>query len=64
MSNHFPILTSLLALPIGGAVLLLFVREDDRGSTIVRNIALVVSVLVFAEALLLWNRFDPRSADF
>ncbi len=62
----FPILTSLVALPIAGAVLLLFVRSgDDRGSErLVRNIALVVSVLVFAETLLLWSRFDATSAEF
>ena len=62
----FPILTSLVALPVAGALLLLFVRSgDDRGSErLVRNIALVVSVLVFAETLLLWSRFDATSAEF
>src|SRR3989442_3644378 len=61
---HFPILTSLIALPIAGALVLLFVKDDERNATLARNIALVVSVLVFAETLLLWSRFDPRSADF
>jgi NADH-quinone oxidoreductase subunit M len=62
---HFPILTSLVALPIAGAILLLFVRGDEEQSaSLVRNIALVVSVLVFAETLLLWSRFNPASADF
>jgi NADH-quinone oxidoreductase subunit M len=62
----FPILTSLVALPVAGALLLLFVRSgDDRGSErLIRNIALVVSVLVFAETLLLWSRFDATSAEF
>jgi NADH-quinone oxidoreductase subunit M len=62
----FPILTSLVALPVAGAVLLLFVRSgDDHGSErLIRNIALVVSVLVFAETLLLWSRFDATSAEF
>jgi NADH-quinone oxidoreductase subunit M len=62
---HFPILTSLIALPVAGALLLLFVRGDEeRSAPLVRNIALVVSVLVFAETLLLWSRFDAASADF
>ena len=60
----FPILTSLIALPIAGALVLLFVRESDDNVPLVRNIALVVSVLVFAETLLLWSRFNPASQDF
>src|SRR5216684_4237479 len=59
---HFPVLTVLVALPALGAALLLFVRDDE--GKLVRNIALVVSALVFAETLLLWSRFDPASADF
>src|SRR5947209_10442349 len=61
---HFPILTSLIALPIAGALLLLFVRDDERSAPLARNIALVVSVLVFAETLLLWSRFDAASGEF
>jgi NADH-quinone oxidoreductase subunit M len=61
---HFPILTSLVALPVAGALLLLFVRDEPEHERLIRNIALVVSTLVFAETLLLWSRFDPTSADF
>src|ERR1700710_2632241 len=60
----FPILTSLVLLPILGAVVLLFTKEDEHDTALVRNIALVVSVLVFAETLLLWSRFNPPSPDF
>src|ERR1700758_903748 len=60
----FPILTTLVALPALGALLLLFVREDEHRPALVQSIALVVSLLVFAETLLLWSRFDPASADF
>jgi len=60
----FPIVTSILVVPIVGAMLLLFVRDDERGEATVRNIALIVSGLVFALTLLLWNRFDPGQADF
>jgi NADH-quinone oxidoreductase subunit M len=63
--TSFPILTSLIALPVIGAVLLLLVRDaDERNAALVHNIALVVSVLVFAETLLMWARFDPASGDF
>ena len=61
---HFPILSSLVALPIAGALLLMLVRDEPENEPLVRNIALVVSGLVFAETLLLWSRFDPAIADF
>ncbi len=60
----FPILTSLIALPIAGAILLLLVRNDEPDEKLARSIALAVSVLVFAETLLLWSRFNPLLADF
>src|SRR6266404_2269775 len=60
----FPILTSLIVLPIVGALLLLFVKEDEQHGPMLRTGALVVTVLVFLETLLLWARFDPASADF
>src|SRR4051794_25451761 len=62
---HFPILTSLIVLPIVGAVLLLLVRGDEEQSApVVRKIALVISLLVFAETLLLWSRFNVSSGEF
>src|ERR1041384_7845418 len=60
----FPILTSLVAVPAVGAIVLLFLKDDEHNTALVRNVALVVSVLVFAETLLLWSRFDARSAEF
>ncbi len=60
----FPILTSLIVLPLVGALLLLFVKDDEESAGIVRNVALVVSGLVFAETLLLWSRFSAGSAEF
>src|SRR6202790_3391796 len=62
---NFPIPTSLIALPVVGAILLLFVRgNDEQSAPFVRKIALIVSLLVFAETLLLWSRFNPALADF
>jgi NADH-quinone oxidoreductase subunit M len=58
---HFPILSSLVALPLVGVVLLLFMPDDERQ---VRKVALVVTALVFAETLLLWSRFATASPDF
>ena len=61
---HFPILTSLIALPILGSLALLFVRDDEQNEGVIRRIALILAILVFAETLLVWARFDPASADF
>ena len=62
---QFPILTAIVALPVLGAILLLFVRGDEEQSApIARAVALVVSVLVFGETLLLWSRFDAASSEF
>src|SRR3954471_4463424 len=62
---HFPILSSLVALPVAGAILLLLVRGDEEQSAPpARNIALVISLLVFAETLLLWSRFNVSSGEF
>ena len=47
-----------------GAILLLFVKDDEQHRTTLLTGALVVTVLVFLETLLLWARFDPASADF
>src|SRR4051795_13337042 len=61
----FPILSSLVALPIVGAGLLLLVRGDEEQSApFARKIALTVSLLVFAETLLLWSRFNAASGEF
>jgi NADH-quinone oxidoreductase subunit M len=59
----FPILTAIVALPALGALVLLLIR-DERNAPLVRKAALVVSLLVFAETLLLAWEFDPASADF
>jgi NADH-quinone oxidoreductase subunit M len=60
----FPILSTLIALPAAGAVLLFFLPSDDQDDRLVRNVALVISLLVFAETLLLWSRFVPGTGDF
>ena len=61
---HFPILTSLIALPIVGSLMLLLVRDDEPNEGAIRRIALIVAGLVFAETLLVWARFDSASAGF
>jgi NADH-quinone oxidoreductase subunit M len=61
---NFPILTSLIIVPIVGALALLLIRDDEEHAPLARNVALVVSLLVFGETLLLWARFNAGTADF
>src|SRR3954470_13936418 len=60
----FPILTSLIALPIAGSILLLALPDHERNEALIRRVALIVSLLVFGETLLMWSRFNAMSADF
>ena len=54
-----PILTTLVALPVVGAGLVLMTgRARDQ---LARQLALVVSLLVFALSIVLWAKFDPTS---
>src|SRR5262245_61675924 len=59
----FPILSTLIALPIAGALLLLGLRDDEAHAGAIRRVTLALSVLVFAESLLLRARFNRCSAD-
>ena len=60
----FPILSTLIGLPIAGALVLLFLKGTPENEPRIRQVALVVSALVFAQTLLLWAQFDATSADF
>jgi NADH-quinone oxidoreductase subunit M len=60
-------LSSIVFLPLAGAVLALLVGgrgERPEREPLVRNIALLTSLVTFAATLWLWWRFDPSSAEF
>jgi NADH-quinone oxidoreductase subunit M len=58
-------LSSLVLVPLAGALVLLCVpNRDGERDGLVRRLALLVSVVVFAETLLLWNRFAPAEAGY
>jgi NADH-quinone oxidoreductase subunit M len=61
------ILTTIIFLPLVGALLVLLVGgggdRPDREPA-VRAVALAFSILTFAATLYLWWRFNPGSADF
>jgi NADH-quinone oxidoreductase subunit M len=60
----FPLITALIVVPVAGALLLLLVRDTEANEPLIRKSALLVSLLVFAETLLLWARFNSGSAEF
>ena len=58
----FPMLTSLVLVPLAGSVLVLLTGQGrDR---LARRVSLVVSLAAFALSLVMWARFDPASADY
>jgi NADH-quinone oxidoreductase subunit M len=56
------VLTSLVVVPIVGAVLALMLRR--AGDSVVRQAALAVSIVAFAISVVMWARFDASSAAY
>ena len=58
-------LTTLIFLPLAGAILVLLLKDGEGGrDRALRWVSLGVSLLVFAGTLALWARFDAASADY
>lgn len=61
----FPILSTIVFLPLIGALALLAIdNRDGRRDPFAQRLALAISLLVFGLTILLWARFDPAQADF
>jgi NADH-quinone oxidoreductase subunit M len=59
-----PILSLAIALPVLGAVALMFVgNRDGAKDALVRNLTLAVSLVTFAVTLALWASFDAASSE-
>jgi NADH-quinone oxidoreductase subunit M len=60
-----PILTSIVFLPLAGALALMLVgNRDGQRDGAVRWLALAVAIAVFADTLLLWALFNPAQPEF
>ena len=60
-----PLLSTLIAVPLVGAVALLFINNrDNRNEPLVRWFALAWSMVELALTLVLWMWFNSGSADF
>ena len=62
---NLPILTLIIFLPLIGVLFILLTKGDEKKvNQICFNVSLLTSFLVFILSLLLWNNFDPNSAEF
>tara|TARA_B100000963_G_scaffold356963_1_gene378142 strand:+ start:1520 stop:2995 length:1476 start_codon:yes stop_codon:yes gene_type:complete len=61
---NFPILSSLILLPVIGSIFLLFSKEKRINSITIKYVALFTSIVNFLISIYLWFKFDPSISDF
>ena len=60
----FPILSSLILLPLIGALFIFFSKSKSNTYLTIKYLALFVSFANFISSLYLWYLFDPSTAEF
>ena len=60
---NFPIISSLILLPIIGSIFLFFIKPNKNNNS-VKYVSLFISVANFILSLYLWNIFDKSSSEF
>ena len=60
---NFPILSSLILLPLIGSLFLLFFKDQDNSSTI-KYVAIFTSFVNFFISIYLWFLFDSSISNF
>ena len=61
---NFPILSSLILLPIVGAVFLFFTKDKDGNNLTAKYVALFTTIVNFLISIYLWLLFDPTTSAF
>ena len=61
---NFPILSSLILLPIIGALFIFFSKSKDENNITKKYVALFTSAINFFLSLYLWILFDKTTSDF
>ena len=61
---NFPILSSLILLPIVGALFLFFTKEKDGNNLTAKYVALFTTIVNFLISIYLWLLFDPTTSAF
>jgi NADH-quinone oxidoreductase subunit M len=65
MLTNWPILSTVIFLPLVGALFILVLRgSDEAANRNARYIALWTTIITFAISLLIWRDFDPTTAAF
>ncbi|MBP0615049.1 NADH-quinone oxidoreductase subunit M [Jiella mangrovi] len=63
--TDWPILSTVTFLPLVGAILILFIKDDNElARRNVRNVALLTTVFTFIVSLWIWIDFDPADPGF
>ena len=60
----FPILSSLILLPLLGAIFIFFSKSKSNPHLTIKYLAIFVSFANFILSLYLWYLFDPSTAEF
>ena len=61
----WPILSTIVFFPLVGAVILLFIKGDDKlGQSNIRNVAFFTTLFVFVISLIIWFVFDKNNPNF
>ena len=60
----FPILSSLILLPIVGALFLFFTKDKDGNNLTAKYVALFATIVNFFFSFYLWISFDQTTSSF
>ena len=61
---NFPILSSLILLPIVGALFLFFTKDKEGNNVTTKYVALFTTVVNFLISIYLWISFDQSTSTF
>ena len=61
---NFPILSSLILLPIVGALFLFFIKDKDGNNLTAKYVALFTTIVNFLISIYLWISFDQTTSSF
>ena len=61
---NFPILSSLILLPIVGALFLFFTKDKEGNNLTAKYVALFTTVVNFLISIYLWISFDQSTSTF
>ena len=61
---NFPILSSLILLPVIGALFLFFTKDKDGNSLTAKYVSLFTTIVNFLISIYLWISFDQSTSSF